>query len=320
MMALMNNTNNRFSPNRQSGLSLVELMISVTLGLVIMAGVVQMYATSRQNANTADSAARMQENIRYAFGRIGDDLARAGNYGCFNLSGWTGNVVDSVANTVWGDFDTTFVSGDNEDSLNDANVLDATDTLVVKYVDHSSRIAVSAQPTSATQLTLENAVSQTQNNLLLISDCERAYVYLPADIGAAIDANPLTTPTHVWNQADNYNSTIFVYSGETGAHRYYIDSGTNGVCSTNNGNQGLANCSLFRGTNNVAAEEIVQGVHSMQVQYGVETGANILYSDVPADWSQVDRVRISLVFNSINTATDFIQKPITRVFAVRNKF
>ncbi len=70
----------------QSGFGLVELMISVALGLIIMAGVVQLFANSTQSRITAEGASRLQENIRYAMQRIGDDVARAGNMGCLSFA------------------------------------------------------------------------------------------------------------------------------------------------------------------------------------------------------------------------------------------
>ena len=71
---------------KQSGLGLVELMISITIGLVIMAGVIQLFASSRQTSTTAEAVSRIQENMRYTMQRLGDDIYRAGGMGCFSFS------------------------------------------------------------------------------------------------------------------------------------------------------------------------------------------------------------------------------------------
>lgn len=49
----------------QTGLSLVELMISITLGLLITAGVISIFVGNRQGFRAQDSASHMQESARY---------------------------------------------------------------------------------------------------------------------------------------------------------------------------------------------------------------------------------------------------------------
>ncbi len=70
---------------QQTGYSLLELMISTALGLVIMAGVVQMYATSRTAQTAISGTARVQENARYIFNRLERDIGRTSLLGCLPL-------------------------------------------------------------------------------------------------------------------------------------------------------------------------------------------------------------------------------------------
>jgi len=67
-----------FGPAKQRGLSLVELMISVTLGLVILAGVATVFLTSRQSYRVQESTTIMQDNARFAMETIGRALRDAG--------------------------------------------------------------------------------------------------------------------------------------------------------------------------------------------------------------------------------------------------
>lgn len=52
--------------NRQSGLSLVELMVAMVLGLILMAGAIQIMAGTRQSFRFNEGMTIIQENGRYA--------------------------------------------------------------------------------------------------------------------------------------------------------------------------------------------------------------------------------------------------------------
>ncbi|MFN3593216.1 MAG: PilW family protein [Thiobacillaceae bacterium] len=66
----------------QTGLTLVELLISLTLGLIITLAVGYLYINSRHIYRVNDNVARMQENGRYVMEMIGRDLRMAGYWGC----------------------------------------------------------------------------------------------------------------------------------------------------------------------------------------------------------------------------------------------
>lgn len=63
---------------RQHGLSLVELMITLAIGLLILAATLSVFLGSRENACLNDSLGRVQENARVAFAAIGDEVYKAG--------------------------------------------------------------------------------------------------------------------------------------------------------------------------------------------------------------------------------------------------
>lgn len=68
---------------RCQGLSLVELMIALTIGLLLLAGVTTLLVNSSNSRRELDKATRQLENARYAQLMIGDDLSHAGYYGQF---------------------------------------------------------------------------------------------------------------------------------------------------------------------------------------------------------------------------------------------
>ena len=57
-------------PSRSQGLSLVELMVALALGLILLAGLAQMFISSKQGYRIQESTSRLQENARFAVNLI----------------------------------------------------------------------------------------------------------------------------------------------------------------------------------------------------------------------------------------------------------
>jgi type IV pilus assembly protein PilW len=66
---------------RQSGLTLVELMVALAIGSFLMIGAVQIYSQSRQAFVVNESLARVQETAQFAMDTIEADLRMASNWG-----------------------------------------------------------------------------------------------------------------------------------------------------------------------------------------------------------------------------------------------
>lgn len=69
-------------PRRQLGLTLVELMVALVLGLVVIGAVVNLFLTNRQTYRATENLARMQENLRFAFELMARDVREAGATAC----------------------------------------------------------------------------------------------------------------------------------------------------------------------------------------------------------------------------------------------
>lgn len=66
---------------RQRGVSLIELMVAMVIGLVLIGGAIQVYLLSRQNYDVNETAVRLQENARYALSIIEPDVRMANSWG-----------------------------------------------------------------------------------------------------------------------------------------------------------------------------------------------------------------------------------------------
>lgn len=96
---------------RTTGFTLVELMIAITLGLLLTAGMIQMFSATRITFNSNEALSRVQENGRFAMellkrelrptgdtGFCGGDL-RVRNHLDSSCSGFTESVLDQAAIT-----------------------------------------------------------------------------------------------------------------------------------------------------------------------------------------------------------------------------
>jgi type IV pilus assembly protein PilW len=70
---------------RMAGLSLVELLVAVAIGLLLLAGLVSVFVNTSVARNEIERSGRMIENGRYAVELLADDLRLAGFYGELNV-------------------------------------------------------------------------------------------------------------------------------------------------------------------------------------------------------------------------------------------
>lgn len=66
---------------QQQGMTLIEVMISLVIGLILLAGVMALFANSRSTYDSNESKASMIDNGRFALQAIGYDLRLSGSYG-----------------------------------------------------------------------------------------------------------------------------------------------------------------------------------------------------------------------------------------------
>ena len=74
--------NRTLTPLKANGFSLVELLLALGLGLVVVAGIVQLFVGNSRTSAIVGGQARLQENARFAFDFISRAARRAGYLGC----------------------------------------------------------------------------------------------------------------------------------------------------------------------------------------------------------------------------------------------
>lgn len=247
----------------QQGVSLIELMIAMTLGLVLVIGITSVYLGAKRSVDNQAALATVQENARYAFEFLGNDVRMAGFSGgpadatVIQPVSWNGGK-DLQAFPLRG-FETgvsTFPSFPVDRPRLRGDVV----TMVYADTDNELELdpAVSPNP-SATVFTLKSWPSPAPavGGLMVASDYTRA-----AGFGiTAIDSGAKTLTTA---------NSVGGFSGSVAARRvcplkgytYYI------------ANNPASEPSLYRlkltAIGGTDPEEVVEGVSDMQITYGVD--------------------------------------------------
>lgn len=100
---------------RQSGLTLVELMIAMVLGLIVLGALSALFISNSQTRRELDNVAQQLENGRYAIRLLRDELQVAGFYGEFTTPSGSAAVSPCNENvSTWDDSLELAVAGAND--------------------------------------------------------------------------------------------------------------------------------------------------------------------------------------------------------------
>jgi len=83
--------------SRAGGFSLVELLVAMTLGLILLGGMIAVFAGNRRSADINRATTNMQENVRFALDAIAGDIRMAGHQGCLDFNGSAINIIAKAA-------------------------------------------------------------------------------------------------------------------------------------------------------------------------------------------------------------------------------
>lgn len=328
---------NRFrGGRRQRGLTLVELMISLVLGLLVIAGAVGIFMSNRRAYASTETLGRMQESGRVGFELMARDIREAGGNPC-GKSILVANTLNSpTAN--WFTNVALGLRGYNNGAL--AGTAAGTDAIDVYSANSNDVQLVDYNKTSA-ELNVSSTTGLQDGDIALICDYKQGAIFQITQVQSAalkIQHNPggSTSPgncTKMFNYpvecdppAKPKNPKVFT-NGATVAHvnamRWY-------VADTDNG-RALFRSSLrtIGGSATAQAEQVVEGVQDMQITY-LESG-DAAYTDATgvADWSKVIAVRVTLTLQARRgtergaylkgTDDQELTRPLTHTITLRNR-
>ncbi len=194
--------------NKQSGISLIEIMIALLIGLFLLGGILQMFSASQQTYRMQSNLSRLQENGRIALDFLAYDIRMAGYWGCMtsstgDISGTEGglNVPDSI--TIKGGFalipiGALIPTGACGSLVNSANSCGAINC----YTDLSSTITYAISTYAAVNPTI--TLYRNTNNLVnpLIEGIQNMQILYGVDSDGDGAANYFVAANPAWIATD----------------------------------------------------------------------------------------------------------------------
>jgi type IV pilus assembly protein PilW len=194
--------------SRQHGLTLIELMISIVLGLFLVGGVLSIFVSTNQTSKLNDNLMRVQENARSAFDLMARDIREAGQNPC----GARKNIVNVLRASgtipVWTDWnlgtlrgydDTEAATGIEAFGTTVAARVSGTDAFLIIRADAAEK-SIESHDTGSTIFTLTTTGSGfKENDIAFICDALSSAIFQIYDVSTASGKD------EVDHQADNTN-------------------------------------------------------------------------------------------------------------------
>lgn len=314
-------------PFQRRGFSLIELMIAMTLGLLLLAGLFYIYIGASQSSRLQGTVAQMQTNARYAFELMGVDIRMLGFTGSQDAS--PSNVVNISSTSlicplidIFGNKSCTNGEGPlvGYENTNPPNVCitantspcyrSGTDSMTVVRVDTGSKYTLNpaVSPLVAGSFTLSSwpvSNAPVAGEIFVAADYTHAAVFQVG--GVDTEAKTVSYSASTPPSPSNSSTTLGAFGGGPNAMGLYRLSGVSYYIGTNPAGEPA----LYRdklGSQNISGvptatstkEELVQGVENMQITYGVDTSTDVASRNpLPGDGS----VDVYWTATQVNTGT-----------------
>lgn len=323
------------------GLTLVELMIALMLGLLVVGSASAIFISNRQTYRATEGLGRLQENGRIAFELMARDLREAGGNACGNADRKAPlkivNVLSATSNW-WANWNNGIIGYEAAMTTAPGNRIAGTDAVALMSGESSSGVTVVAHNPTAAQFQL-NTTSHNLNDgdIAIVCDWRQASLF------QVTNAQPGTNTTVVHNTGNTAspgncskglgyanppkctaNGTPYEYGGNSMIVRLHAVRWF--VGSTAGGGRSLFRSTLANQGGVLLArdQQIAEGVNNMQLQYLLEGGAGYVDATaVPADrWRNVTAVRVTLDILSADGAGvggAQLQRRIAHTVTLRNR-
>ena len=301
----------RESVRRQHGVTLVELMVALALGLLITVAMLKVYVDASRMYRFNEGLARVQENGRFALEFIRRDARVAGFWGCYSDAPLTNQI--SATSDAWLDVAAGHITGTNDDGLNSA------DSITFRSATGSGTSVNTTMTAASDSVSVDSVATITSGMAALISDCDNGDIFQVTGISGTSLAHAAGTNT---NTSANLSKTY-----ASGSRVYQAQQSTFCIALGADPSQP----SLRRLTNPTSGQtcasngdELIEGVENMQILYGEDTdadseGANgdgtanryVPIGTASLDIDRVVSVRLSLLARSLNNNLTTAPSPYT---------
>ncbi|MDO8845065.1 PilW family protein [Methylicorpusculum sp.] len=328
------NRQRTFSRPKQSGMTLVEIMISLLIGAILLGGVLQIFISTKQTYRMQEGLSRLQENARFAMEFLTFDIRMAGYQGCPSINTLSPNIIASPAPTYLVGNQFVAVNGANNVATNwstnacgTANeCLAGTDTISIMLGENCGG-QLTGQMTSVNaniQIDAANTCNISAGDAVLISDCKSADLFRATTASSGSGKQTISHSSS--NNTSNFLSIAYQQDAEIFGLRattYYLRTGAGGQPALWRFDN---NRPVVAGTNPI---ELVEGIDDMQITYGLDTDADgnadrYISADLVTNWNNAVSVRITVSARTLDrnlttTGDGRLRRTMTTTVALRNK-
>ena len=268
----------------QAGISLIEVMISMTLGLLVLAAMTTVFVNNSQSRRELNNAATQLENGRYALQILKDELSMAGFY-------------DALANLT---------TGAKTASPCSSTVADWSDSMVVAVegVNSGSFDCIKSARANTGMIFVQRA-STSEQAAAALDDTDQGRAFLQVQMcGTQYDAgNRMVLKSHDVAQAPTAEFTMQTKKcdGTQSPLREYVRRVF--FIGESNGTPVLRRADV-RSNGVLAVQDLVEGIEDLHFEYAIDTNSNgsaDLFTENPTadQMDDIVGVRVWLIARSL---------------------
>jgi type IV pilus assembly protein PilW len=279
------------------GVTLVELMIALVIGLILTAGATQIFLGSKDTYRTSEALSRVQENGRMALQLLAREIRQADYFGCQdNLT-----AVFSQVNTS-GSFDPL---GEGGLDVSDNTGANNSDGITLRSVTTDDDLYLENQPSGAAEtLTMNEPRAVAQGEIMIITDCRSADMFQVTNDPIGNNSDQVNHGSGSGNPGNQNVDLAGSYGPGTMALRFrQVEYDV-----TQDGGRFFLRRQVNQGTANASADNIIPGVVDFQLTYGVDSGGDAVVDYYvsgngmsTADEDEIIAVRIDMIVQSEET-------------------
>jgi type IV pilus assembly protein PilW len=305
----------------QRGVSLVELMIAITLGLVAVGGAGTIFLANRQSFAQVEGLARVQENARFAVELLARDIREAGNAVCGGVLTSVNIVPTGNTWTTWtrGLVGDDWTAGFSAPTGNTAPIANTDSLLLWSASSGATPVRITAHTTGASgSFTVASAPGYSAKDV--ITACDGSQL-------ATFQVSSVSGTTVSYTNGDNLTNAISAggFLNPLSAKLWYVGLNTAGTANA------LRRLSRSSTAGDPKNDEMVEGVTNMQIQYllgdssGVPTATSYVDASSVSDWPLVIAVRVTLTLRTqdkvgvANGASTYITHTVPFTVAIRRR-
>jgi type IV pilus assembly protein PilW len=321
------------SSRRQLGLTLVELMVALVLGLVVIGAVVNLFLTNRQTYRATENLARMQENLRFAFELMARDVREAGATAC-GATNFANVLNGTPSNWSWqGETLIAYAPGATIPSPAPDNVAAGSPVLsIAKGTDPANEIRVIKHAQSSDSLTLSSTANLQPGDILFVCKTPYAAIFQATDV----DANNRTVSHAKSDDVTSGNCLDYFPPASTAICKIALGSPDEYISFTDGtlvkfqlirwyvGTNDRGGTSLYRKVSDEKRVEMVPDIDQLTLSflYTDINGSRYLPLDSVPDWTKVQAVRImvrSVSTDKVGTDGQPLRREYPFTIALRNR-